>query len=325
MIEKQTNKDHFRKLCDERQDIPLSMQFWWMDAVCGINKWDVLIFEKEKKIIAVWVYHFVKKLGFRVIIQPQLTQMNGIWIDRPNNLSKNEMISFENEAMQNLLLQLHKTKFSYFDQNFHYSFTNWLPFYWEGYKQTTRYTYQITDISNPNKCFQDFKASKKSHINKAKKSISIDFELSGEEFYINLQQNLKALGHKVYYNKELFLRIYNASKLRNQSCIISAFDNQKRLHAALFIVWDEYCAYNLISTINPEFRSSGATSLLFYEAIKQMSSKTQIFDFEGSMSKNIEKSFREFGAIQVPYFQIKKFNSIYFKLLFYSRKWIYSR
>jgi len=41
------------------------------------------------------------------------------------------------------------------------------------------------------------------------------------------------------------------------------------------------------------------------------------------MSKNIEKSFREFGAIQVPYFQIKKFNSIYFKLLFYSKKWIY--
>lgn len=32
-------------------------------------------------------------------------------------------------------------KFDYFNMNFHYSITNWLPFYWRGFKQTTRYTY----------------------------------------------------------------------------------------------------------------------------------------------------------------------------------------
>jgi len=94
------------------------------------------------------------------------------------------------------------------------------------------------------------------------------------------------------------------------------------LHAALFIVWDENCAYNLISTINPKFRSSGASSLVFWEAIKHMSTKSKLFDFEGSMDKNIEESFREFGSTQIPYFRIRKFNSVCFKILYHSRKWL---
>ena len=324
MLENQTKKDRYCNLCIVKQDIPLFMQSWWMDAVCSEKNWDVLIYEKNNKILGVLVYYFVKKLGFKIIIQPQLTQFNGIWINYSNNKSVNDIISFEKEVMTDLIKQLEKLKFGYYEQNFHYSITNWLPFYWNGYKQSTRYTYQILDISNIDKCFQQFKASKKSHINKAKKTIQINFELSGEEFYNQLQQNLNSLGHKVNYSKDLFLRIFEACKLRNKGCIISAHDNELNLHAALFIVWDENSAYNLISTINPEFRSSGATSLLFLEAIRHMSNKTKLFDFEGSMSENIEKSFREFGSVQMPYFRIRKFNSICFKILYQYRKWLHS-
>ena len=323
MVEMQTNKDRYRELCVERKDIPLFMQSWWMDVVCKDNNWDVLIFERNNQILGVQVYYFIKKLGFKIIIQPQLTQYNGIWLNYSKNKSGNEIISFEKEVMTGLITQLEKLKFGYFDQNFHYSFTNWLPYYWTGFEQTTRYTYQILDISNIENCFQQFKASKKSHINKAKKTIRINFDLSGEEFYHHLQHNLKGKGHKVNNTKELFFKIYNACISRNQGCIISAHDSEMNFHAALFIVWDENSAYNLISTINPEYRSSGATSLLFFEAIKYMSGKSKLFDFEGSMSENIEKSFREFGSVQIPYFRIRKFNSICFKILYHSRKWLY--
>ena len=324
MVEIQTNKDRYRNLCVERQDIPLFNQSWWMDAVCNNKNWDILIFERSNKILGVLVYYYIKKLGYKIIIQPQLTQFNGIWLDYSNRKIGTNFISFEKEVMTDLIKQLEELKFCYYDQNFHYSFTNWLPYYWKGYEQTTRYTYQILDISDIEKCYSQFKGSKKSHINKAKKNIKINFDLSGEEFYSHLKQNLKVIGHKVNYTKDLFMRIYDASKLRNQGCIISAYDTEMNLHAALFLVWDNYSAYNLISTINPEYRSSGATSLLFYEAINQMSTKSKIFDFEGSMSENIEKSFSEFGSVQIPYFRIRKFNSICFKILYHSRKWLKS-
>ena len=124
MVEMQTNKDRYRELCVERKDIPLFMQSWWMDVVCKDNNWDVLIFERNNQILGVQVYYFIKKLGFKIIIQPQLTQYNGIWLNYSKNKSGNEIISFEKEVMTGLITQLEKLKFGYFDQNFHYSFTN---------------------------------------------------------------------------------------------------------------------------------------------------------------------------------------------------------
>lgn len=322
MVEIQTIKDRYRKLCDERQDIPLFIQPWWMDAVCNNKNWNVLLYEKNDKILAVLVYYVVRKYGFKIIIEPKLTQTSGIWIDYPKNKSTNEIISFEKVIMFNLIEQLNELHYSYYDQNFHPSITNWLPFFWKGFSQTTRYTYQLDDISDTEKCYNRFSHAKKKQITKAIKNITIDLELSGELFYDELQKNLKVLNQKVFYSKELFLKLYSDCISRNQGCIISARDVQKKIHASNFIVWDDNCAYNLISTINQEFRSSGASSLVVWEAIKQMSSKTQLFDFEGSMKENIENSFRQFGTKQVPYFRIKKFNSITFRILYNFRKWI---
>jgi hypothetical protein len=57
---------------------------------------------------------------------------------------------------------------------------------------------------------------------------------------------------------------------------------------------------------NPELRSSGATSLCLWEAIRFASKVCSRFDFEGSMIEPVERFFRGFGARQVPYFQINK-------------------
>ena len=315
MLTNQNNKERYSALCDENKSIPLFMQAWWMNAVCDPNSWDVLIYEKNNKISAVWVYHFRKKYGFKVVLQPQLTQTNGMWIDYPEKLTVSEKLSFEKELMTNLIQSFQKKKIALYDQNFHHTITNWLPFYWNKFKQTTRYTYQIKDLSNTEKCFNEFSYSKRKQIKKSEKLIKINFELSGSDFYDYLHKNLTELNQKVFYSKKTFLNLYEASKSNKQGCIISAVDEYNNLHAALFIVWDSQIAYNLISTITPRFRSSGASTLVVWEAIKAMSKKSKIFDFEGSMDKNTENSFQQFGAIQIPYFRIYKFNSLLIKII----------
>jgi len=67
---------------------------------------------------------------------------------------------------------------------------------------------------------------------------------------------------------------------------------------------DTSYAYYLLGGADPRLRSSGAQSLLFWEAIKLASRKNLKFDFEGSMIEPIERVFRAFGAVQVPYLQI---------------------
>jgi len=53
---------------------------------------------------------------------------------------------------------------------------------------------------------------------------------------------------------------------------------------------------------------------LVKEIIKYVSNYTNKFDFEGSMIEGIENSFRQFGAIQKPYFAISKTTSRFLKI-----------
>lgn len=55
-------------------------------------------------------------------------------------------LSEEKQLMTELTEQL--PRFDLFRQNFHYSITNWLPFYCKGFQQTTRYTYRLSDLSD---------------------------------------------------------------------------------------------------------------------------------------------------------------------------------
>lgn len=314
-------KQQYFELCNEQKNIPLFMQAWWMDAVCINKDWDVLLYTKNDNILGVLVFHYIKKCGFKIIIQPQLTQYNGLWINYSTVKSISDKLSLEKEVMTKLIEQLSDYKFSYYDQSFQPSITNWLPFFWKGYKQTTRYTYQIPDISDLNKCWEQFSYAKRKQINKANRELKIDLELSGELFYNELEKNLKSINRNVFYTKGVFLKLYNECISRNCGCIVAVRDDELRIHAANFIVWDNKCSYNLISTLNQDFRSSGASSLVIWEALKLMSTKTAIFDFEGSMNENIENSFRQFGTVQVSYLRIIKHNSPLFRIFFNLKKW----
>ena len=314
------NKEIYRQLCLEQTNIPLFLQAWWMDAVCN-DDWDVLLAKNNDKIEGVLVYSLIQKAGFKLIINPQLTQNSGLWLNYPQKMSAMQKLDFEKRVCNILIDGIEKMDLAYYDQCFHYSFGNWLPFYWRNFTQTTRYTYQIKDISDTDQCFKNFSYAKRKQIKKAEKALSIDFSLSPLEFYIHLKENLAKKKQDVFYSEQKFLNLYAKATERKQAFIISASDSEDKIHAALFIVWDNMSAYNLISSIDPDCKSSGASTLVVWEAIKYLSGKTQIFDFEGSMDENIENSFKQFGTEQVPYFRIIKEKSQIFKALLALRKW----
>ena len=88
-----------------------------------------------------------------------------------------------------------------------------------------------------------------------------------------------------------------------------AKDNDGHTHSAIYLLHLNSTIYYLIGGGDPKYRNSGAMSLLINEALKLAKDKHCLFDFEGSMIEPIERFFRAFGAVQTPYFQIKKVNS----------------
>lgn len=303
----------YEQFCDEN-NTPIFSKYWWLDAVCGERNWDAILIEKDNRVIASLPFYIIRsKLGFKSITMPLLTQSMGPYLAEKKHKDENNRLEYEKEVLTKLINRLPDC--SFFIQKFHYSVHNWLPFYWQGFSQTTHYTYVIDNISDSESVYSNFSYAKQKNIKKAEGLVTVKFDLPAKDFYENHRHTLNKQKKKIFYSYELFERLYNACYKHNAGRTIYAHDADGNIHSALFVVWDNRSAYMLISTIDNDFRNSGSSSLLIKSVIEYVSDKTERFDLEGSMIEGVERSFRQFGSTQKPYFVISKTFSRSFRLL----------
>ena len=306
-------RNKYRKFC-EGKDIPIFQNPWWLDAVEGNNKWDVAIVEKANQIHAFMPYVKTNIFGMTKITQPKLTPFLGPWIFDSAG-SYHRRLKREKDLLYDLINQL--PKYDHFYQQLHFEQTNWLPFFWRGFSQSTRYTYRLNDLSNMDNLWNNFSGNVRKEIRKSKNRFNIvireDKPLS--ELYALCTKTFERQKKKVSYNFSILENIDRACKERQCSKVFIAEDPKGRQHAGLYMIWDKKNAYYLTGGGDPDYRNSGATSLCFYHAISFASKVTTSFDFEGSMIESIERFFRGFGAIQTPYFAIFHTPSKRYKLL----------
>jgi hypothetical protein len=309
----EASKSRYRALCETEKGIPLFCQAWWLDAVCNEENWNVALVENGETVIGALPYYFKTTRRSITIQQPALTQHTGPWIAYPDGQKYHSRISLEMKVLNELIEKL--PDFAAFSQSFHCSVRNWLPFYWKGFTQTTRYTYIIEDLSNLEEVFANIRSNIKTDIRKADKTVAVAQSDDIDEFYaINmLTFARKNLG--VPYSIDFLRRV--DSHIAKRACrriFIARDKSNGSIHAGVYLVWDAKSAYYLMGGGDPVLRNSGATSLLLWDAIQFAATVAEKFDFEGSMVEPVERYFRAFGAIQTPYSQIKKtqgFTSIY--------------
>lgn len=311
-----SNKEKYKLLCEQRSDIPLFLQYWWMEAVCKGKQWDVAMAYDGERLLGVMPYLYGRKLGMTYILQPQLTQYSGPFYCYPEGLSDNKRLEFEKLTAGLLLEQVESLKPAYVLQHFSPQVTNWLPFYWAGYKQTTRYTYRIEDISDPQRVFESFDVEKRQRkIRRYEQSTRVGFDMRLQEFAVFHNKYWAAKGEKDVLNEDFITNVCQAATERGNGVIASLYDEDNRLLAVRFVAYDERCAYSLMSAQDLQLHKNGHSETLFWALIKYLSDKTKSFDFEGSMDEGVEYVYRSFGTRQTPFFEISKCNSALFKLL----------
>jgi len=313
------NKERYRILCAQEPSIPLFSQAWWLDSTAGENAWDVVLLEEGGEIVASMPFVKKKRYGFTIITQPILTQSLGPWL-RPSRAKYSRQLSLQKKRMQWLFHKL--PKFDHFQQSWHPSITNWLPVYWLGFKQTTRYTYLITDLTNLASVIENFDTSYRNKIKKAEKLIVIKQDLPIEEFFkINtltfLRQKIK-----IPYSLEFLKQHDEVLRSHGKRKIFYAVDPEGRVHSALYLVWDAHTSYVHMVGEDPDLRASGAGILLIWESIKYTAQVLNLnrFDFEGSMLESVEPVRRDCGGVQVPYFNITKTPSRLLRTLIFLRE-----
>ncbi|QVL51279.1 MAG: GNAT family N-acetyltransferase [Thiocapsa sp.] len=298
-------KDKYRQLCLTEPSIPIFSRDWWLDAVAGADHWNVALVEQGDRIDAALPYVIIKYQGFILLAHPPLTQTLGPWL-RESDAKYTKRLSQEKDLLEALIAGL--PNFHYFSQNWHHARTNWLPFYWQGFSQTTRYTYRLLDISDEHLLWNGLQANIRTDIRKARDRFRLTIR-TGVDIDDFLSLNLQVFQRQrksLPYSKDLVRRLDRACHERNARRIFIAEDEAGRYHAGVYLIWDQNSAYYLMGGGDPALRNSGATSLCMWEAIRFAATVTKSFDFEGSMIEPVERFFRAFGAVQTPYFSVSK-------------------
>lgn len=277
-------------------------QPWWLDAAAP-GRWAEAVVEGDGDVLARLPYVMRGRAGARVLTQPPLTATLGPWTAKPQRGSAARAASAEQELLTELETRLPHAQA--FRQSFSPQVLGALPFYWAGYRLEMRYTYRIVGPVSEEALWDGLSGNVRGHIRKARKHVEIREDLGLDVFHEVWAGTFRrqGLGDPDFGRLE---RIEAACAGRDARTILFAQDDVGRVHAVAYVVWDRHGAYFLISGGDPELRKSGAQSLLLWEAMVRSLALTDVFDFEGSMLKPVERFFRDFGASQTPYLHVSR-------------------
>lgn len=300
-----TDKEKFEKFCKEVY-VPVYSKPWWMDAICGSDNWNVWLYENGEEVTAALPYYMEKRGERRYITKPPLTQNNGLIFKYPRGAKQIRKQAYEEEVIEAACDMIRNLKVDVYEQQYHYSFRNWLPFYWNQFTETTRYTYVMEDLQSLDEIWNNISSNYRNKIRKGQRLCEIQEGFDKDRFYLEHEKIFFKQGLKCPFDYYLWSKLYDSCREHEAGKILFAVDKDDHICSLSFLVWDEQSAYHILGGNMPEFQNYDTYSALIWSEIQLASAKHLKFDFEGSMIKRIAKSFREFGATPKPYFRIRK-------------------
>ncbi|MEG0769826.1 MAG: GNAT family N-acetyltransferase [Ruthenibacterium sp.] len=286
--------------------VPIFSQPWWLDAACGAENWDVFVVEQSGTLLAAMPYFIQEKDGIRKITKAPNTQNNGILFHYPAGQKYPARLAFEEKMINRVCDFIESLPIDQYEQQFHYSFTNWMPFFWRRYSEITRYTYVIENPSDYEDVIKNYTSQVRNQLRKAEKTVRCE-ELSDIALFFKVNEmSFLRQGRAIPYSLNFVQRIYDACKARDACKMLAAVDGEGHVHSVAFLVWDDASVYYLLNGTNPAYKASQANLFLIDQSIRIAGELGKKFDFEGSVILPIAHAFRDFGGIQTPYFRISK-------------------
>ncbi len=287
--------------------VPIYAKAWYMDAVCGSENWDVWIYYSGKDVVAAMPYYLEKRGNFKYITRPLLTQNNGLLFLYPENSGRIAKAKFEEKVIDEACHFVDEMGLDVFEEQFHWSFTNWLPFYWNGFSAITRYSYVIDDTSNLDNVWEGISSKQRSIIKKGQRnSVLSEEKISINEFYDNYIKIFEKQGMPCPYSIELLNRLFDSCEKHDSGRLLLRRSEDGNIACLSYVIWDEKYLYKIMGGPMPEYSHLDAYAALTWDEICLSHDLSLGFDFEGSVIKRISKSFREYGGELKPYFRIRK-------------------
>lgn len=269
-------------------------QPWWLDIVAPGQWGEAVVMEGET--VAARLPYVLQKGR---ITLPPLTQTLGPWMKSEYRQLQpgNTQLSKQKELIAALLSQLpqHKSFHVTFDSANDYI----LPYRWLGYRYEPEFSYRLSDLHDTDALYAALNKTAKKNIKAARNKTALVEQPTADMLLGLLDKTFGAQGRKWPHDRNLTRRIIEQSVENGHGKLIVARDPEGNLHSGAFLLYDEKVCYYLLGGSDSAFRSSGAQSLVLWEAIRFAATVSQAFDFEGSNVEGIENFFRQFGSGRV--------------------------
>ena len=303
-----THKEKYKQLCETEGDkIPLFQQYWWMETVCRGKQWEVLLVEQEGRVEAALPYLIGRRCGLRYILPPQLTPFSGPWT-RPTNPEG------ERALLASLVAQLEKLRVNCFLQHFSTAVTDCRPFEEKGYRLLPRRTYRFDPIPEPAGLPALAAKERRRGIEAVNEAYALDKAVDCHEFVDLHIAYWERRSGKDLLSRDFLTRVVQTALDRHQALLYGLRNDEGRLMAARFVVFDSHCAHSLLSALQPDALRNTMT-VLTWQVIADLHGRTRVYDFEGSMDPGIAHFFHDSATTETPYFEVTRCRPGFLKYL----------
>ncbi len=291
---------------------------WWLEALAP-GRWDVVEVDQGGTTVARLPYVVEERLGTRVLTQPVLTQSLGPWV-RPTGASSPRELGRQMDLFQQLINGL--PRHDVFSQGFAPAVTNWLPFYWQGFEQTTRYTYQLDVTQSPDQVLARMDKRNRRQLRAANKLVvaevqggegSADGAPEGalEELLALNRLSFARQGLRPPYTPDEVRALDQAIAKNAKRWVILARDVESgRAVNGIYLLAAGDAVYSLLSGADPKRRHLGGGMVARQASIEVAHRAGAVLDLQGSMLRGVERRNRNYGATQVPYFVVTRSNGV---------------
>ena len=266
-------------------------------------QWEAVVVQDGEQWLAVMPWFAESRFGLTRMFQPLLCQFQGIyWGPYPSDPYK----QYEwKRKVVGMMAEFVNKHCKVFHGNFSPGFDYPLPFHWEGFQLSPRFTYYL-NLKDPIPAFSERhqRSIKKNYASAVRLVLNGD----GGQFMTALHSNLDKKGvkfsEKQYSNIEQIMKTFIPG---SEAYLLECIDQEGNWLSGMLVYAYKGTFTYYLGASSELGRKENSMTWLMNEAIQLALAKgADIFDFEGSMIQNVETFFRGFGAKPKLFFEISK-------------------
>lgn len=267
------------------------------------------IFNDNKELVGAFNLYTIKQYGVKMIKTPPFSPHIGLTFINPAQQvhQKNTFVKKINQCVGEFLL---KQQAGIYFIALPTNLIDTQNYYWLKFNVCPNYTYQTNLRYSEEELLNLMSDKKRNSIKKAIKDGIVVEQTNDFSAIKKIVEQTYSRKSKKLNNNLINSILDKFANNSNSYALVAKLNNQ--VTAMSFCIYDNNTAYYLLGGYNVENKHNGSGALIIYSSIlhaKKLGLKC--FDFEGSMLREVEENFREFGGDLIAYQTLNKAGSLY--------------